>query len=85
MVTGVIRTCSRCRKPFKTCHASECVRCRMRGSPLLEFPMKCSDCKRPISEGDLFYKRPSGGFVCEYCPGFAAGGVNPGQSAQKEK
>ena len=38
---------------------------------------KCYQCRKPIPDGGIFYKHPEFGIVCENCPAFKHGGIEP--------
>jgi len=42
---------------------------------VLELHTLCQKCKNHIKKGEIFYKHPEHGIVCEYCPEFNDGGI----------
>ena len=71
----------RCPSPNKSIEYATCENCLKKPKDdeghkgtIVEFPVKCIECQREISEGMIYYHYDKG-FVCEACPGFEKGGV----------
>jgi len=48
------------------------------------FPVRCQICQRLIEDGDLFYRHPSHGYICEHCPEFSEGPVEITKATEDE-
>lgn len=42
---------------------------------LIDFVQQCYLCNETIADGDIYYKHPKHGIVCERCPEFKDGGI----------
>lgn len=43
----------------------------------VDAPVRCVKCKKDIEDGTIYYHDKNKGFICELCPGFEAGGLEP--------
>ena len=44
---------------------------------VIAFPVLCNQCGEEIQDGELYYDHPELRIICEYCPAFKDGGVEP--------